>query len=71
MFVGKEERDRCELSWLLGDEGKLTRWSHLPNICTHLYNAVDMESTAESIACKISKLFKQLTSATKIAVDGD
>jgi len=71
MFVGKEERDRCELSWLLGDEGKLTRWSQLPNICTHLHNAVNMESTAESTVCKISKLFKQLTSATKIAGDGD
>jgi len=38
VYDDKEQRDRRELAWLLGDEGKLTRWSQLPNICAHLQN---------------------------------
>ena len=38
-FDDKFSRNRGDLAWLLGDEGKLSRWSDLPNLCTYVENS--------------------------------
>jgi len=38
IFDFLQQRPVNEIGWLLGDENKLSRWSQLPNICTHVHN---------------------------------
>jgi hypothetical protein len=38
IFDSTQQRDCSDIIWLLGDECKLSRWSQLPNICSHLQN---------------------------------
>jgi len=37
-YDAKCKRNRDDLAWLLGDEGKLSRWYDLPNLCTYVNN---------------------------------
>jgi hypothetical protein len=40
IYDNERQRDNSELTYLFGDVCKLSRWSQLPAICTHLKNAV-------------------------------
>jgi len=67
-FDSKQPRDSTELSWLLGDDSKLTRWSQLPNICAHLNNTclpLNAVPTIDDHVTIIKDQMKQLIHASR------
>ena len=70
-FDEKFTRNRGDLAWLLGDDGKLSRWSDLPNLCTYVENACKKESSADDIVSRIKQLFDLLIGALKASADSD
>jgi THAP domain len=63
-----DERDN-DLCWLLGDDGRLSKWSQLPNICAHLQNKCVSEPSTDDLVTKMSRLFKQLIRTIKDSGD--
>jgi hypothetical protein len=51
IYDSERQRDVSELTYLLGTECKLSRWSQLPAICTHLKNAVSSPTVASIDVC--------------------
>ena len=58
-FDSNQERDISELAWLLGDRNIVTRWSQLPNICSHLVNSCQAPAT-QSVVQQIVTRLKEL-----------
>ena len=61
-FDDKAERSPSELCYLLGPENKLSRWSQISNICSHLSNVCDIvnvENTLQQILIKMKILINE------------
>jgi len=68
IFDNKLQRNSSELTWLLGDANKLTRWSQLPNICSHWSNTCRVPVKPETVEDHVSVVtgrLKQLIHASK------
>lgn len=68
IFDNKQLRNSSELAWLLGDENKLTRWSQLPNICSHWANTCRSPVKPETVvdhSIVVVERMKQLIHASK------
>jgi len=67
-FDSNQRRDSSELTWLLGESNRLTRWSQLPNICTHLSNTCQTLTaipTTDEHVNVVKDRFKQLIHVSK------
>ena len=65
-FDHESPMDSSELAWLLGDNGKLSRWSQLPNICAHIRNSSTKQQAPTDILARIQQLLKLLISSLKL-----
>ena len=79
VFVNNEEIDRVKLSWILGSEGVLRRWSQLQNMLSHYKNAdeqlaaigncKELESGISAICDKLDKIVEKASENSDINVN--
>lgn len=64
IYDNERQRDNSELTYLLDDERKLSRWSQLPAICTHMKNAISspaavtFDERAETVVNSLKELIR-------------
>ena len=74
-FDDERQKDSNELTWLLGDNVQLSRWSQLPNVCAHIQNSCrptkQSRPTPTDLICRIQQLLKLLISSVKSHDESD
>ena len=68
-YDAKSKRNRGDLAWLLGDEGKLSRWSDLPNLCSYVNNSCNNKPVPDDIVSRLQQLFDSLIDSLKSSAD--